>query len=126
MDKVIPGHLRERVFVYLDDLLVVSPKFDEHVECLREVATCLKQAGLTINVSKSKFCCRELRYLGYIVGGGTVKPDPERIQAIMRMNYPINLKQVRSFMGTTGWYRRFIHDYATITAPICDTLKKKQ
>lgn len=124
MDKVIPGRLRERVFVYLDDLLVVSPNLSEHLNILEEVANELEQAGLTINVSKSKFCCKELKYLGYIVGEGLIRPDPEKVRAIERFKYPTTAKEVRSFMGTTGWYRRFIADYATIATPICETLKK--
>ena len=82
MDKVIPAALRDRVFVYLDDLLVVFPDFQTHTEILCVVAKCLADAGLTINVSKSKFCCRELKYLGYIVGGGQIKPDPSRVDTI--------------------------------------------
>lgn len=124
MDKVIPARLREKVFVYLDDLLVVSAEFSEHIRLLTEVARCLVSAGLTINVGKSRFCCRELKYLGYIVGGGLLKPDPEKIRAIEKFAYPSTAKQVRSFLGTTGWYRRFIHYYALIAAPISETLKK--
>lgn len=124
MDKVIPSALRDRVFVYLDDLLIVSPDFDTHLELLERVANHLAEAGLTINVAKSKFCFKQLRYLGYIVGGGELKPDPAKIETITRYHYPKTPKQVRSFMGATGWYRRFIADYATIAAPIFETLKK--
>lgn len=126
MDKVIPGHLRERVFVYLDDLLIVSPDFRTHLELLAQVAKALTNAGLTINVAKSKFCFRELRYLGYIVGEGKLKPDPEKVSAILECDYPKTVRQVRRFTGMTGWYRRFIPDYATIAAPIFQTLKKSK
>lgn len=126
MDKVIPSRVRESVFVYLDDLLVVSATFSEHLRLLEEVAGFLEKAGLTINVGKSKFCCKELKYLGYIVGEGKLHPDPEKVSAIEKYSYPKTPKQVRSFMGATGWYRRFIKDYALIAAPIFDTLKKKK
>lgn len=124
MDRVIPSVLRDRVFVYLDDLLVVSPDFETHLELLKRVADLLAEAGLTINVAKSKFCFKELRYLGYIVGGGELKPDPAKIETITRFCFPKTAKQVRSFTGATGWYRRFIPNYAMIAAPIFDTLKK--
>ncbi|GBP12726.1 Retrovirus-related Pol polyprotein from transposon 17.6 [Eumeta japonica] len=126
MDKVIPGALRDRVFVYLDDLLIVSPDFQTHIELLEQVANCLEQAGLTINVSKSQFCFKELCYLGYIVGGGKLRPDPQKTETILKYDYPKTARQVRSFMGAAGWYRRFIADYATISSPIFNTLKKSK
>ena len=65
-----------------------------------------------------------MRYLGYIVGGGQLKPDLEKISVILKYNYPKTVKQVISFMGVIGWYRRFIPDFATMAAPIFNTLKK--
>ena len=82
MNKLIPALLRENVFVYLDDLLVCSHNFDTHLELLLEVAKCLKSAGLTINVGKSKFCQRDITYLVYLIGGGHLKGDPEKVEAI--------------------------------------------
>lgn len=69
MDQVIPSHLRDHVFVYIDDLLVVSTDLDTHFERLQTVAEKLRDANITINVSKSKFLMRSIRYLGHIVGG---------------------------------------------------------
>ena len=124
MDKVIPAEIRERVFIYLDDLLIVSPSFEIHLELLKTVAFHLNRANLTINVAKSKFCFKELKYLGYIVGEGKLKTDPSKIEAILKYTYPKTVKQVRSFLGATGWYRKFIEHYATISAPIVETTKK--
>ncbi|KAH8310171.1 hypothetical protein KR067_003595, partial [Drosophila pandora] len=79
MDKVIPQRLRESVFVYLDDLLVMSENFQEHMEMLEEVSRSLKAAGLTIGLKKSHFCFKELRYLGYVIGGGIMRTDPKKV-----------------------------------------------
>lgn len=124
MDKVIPQHLKENIFIYLDDLLVNSSDFDEHLRLLGEVAKCLSDANLTIGLKKSQFCFRELRYLGFIIGNGVLKTDPEKVQAIRRIRIPKNPREVRSFLSTAGWYRRFIKDFASISAPLTDTLKK--
>lgn len=124
MDKVIPPELKDRIFVYLDDLLVVSQNYQVHMEMLETVGKKLTDTGLTINMNKSKFCYRELRYLGYIVGAGKLKPDPSKIEAIMSIKPPKIQKDVRRFLGTFGWYRRFIHEFSTLTAPLTDTLKK--
>lgn len=78
MDKIILAHLRREVFVYLDDLLVVSDTFARHISTLRELASQLSNFGLTINVQKSKFCLKEIQYLGHIVGYGTIVTDPEK------------------------------------------------
>ena len=93
MDKTIPSKLRDNVFIYLDDLLVCSQDFDTHIQS--EVAQCLKSAGLTINVRKSKFCQREIKYLGYRIGGRTLKVDPEKVEAIDEFPIPKSPRQVR-------------------------------
>lgn len=126
MDQVIPQRLKEHVFVYLDDLLVISSTFEEHLRLLKEVAECLREANLTIGLKKSQFCFQELRYLGFIIGGGTLKTDPEKVQAIKQIKIPKSTREVRSFLGTAGWYRRFIKDFASISAPLTDTLKKSK
>lgn len=123
MDMVIPSAMREYIFVYIDDLLVVSADFSTHIERLQLVADCLRRANLTINVEKSKFCMRHIKYLGHIVGNGEIKPDPERVKCISEFPQPKTVKQVRRFMGMTGWYNRYISNYSAIAAPITDMLK---
>lgn len=124
MDKAIPGRLRENVFVYLDDLLIASPDFDSHIKTLHDVAACLRHAGLTINVQKSRFCVKEVRYLGFMIGDGSLKTDPDKVAAVANFPTPSSVKQTRRFLGMTGWYQRFIPNYSDLAAPITDCLKK--
>lgn len=123
MDMVIPSALREYIFVYIDDLLVVSADFDTHIQRLKVVSDCLQRANLTINVKKSKFCMRYIKYLGNIVGNGQIKPDPERIKGIVDFPRPTTVRQIRRFLGMAGWYQRYINNYSSIAAPITDLLK---
>lgn len=123
MDKVIPNELKETVFVYLDDLLVVSTTFEEHLDKLRIVAQKIQAAGLTINIRKSNFCFRQLNYLGYVVGEGCLKTDPNKTAAISDFPLPKTKRQMRGFLGLAGWYRRFISDFASVAAPLTDALK---
>jgi len=124
MDKVIPAALRENVFVYLDDLVVCSPIFEAHMDMLSQVSACLQRAEPTINVDKSKFCYSQARYLGYVVGGGCIRTDDVKIQSIQEFPQPSSNKKTRRFLGMTGWYRRFIQNYAQTAAPLHDCLKK--
>lgn len=125
MDKVIPQKLKANVYIYLDDLLIITANFEKHIEILSEVSKCLKEAGLSIGMKKSRFCFKEVNYLGFVLGGGCLKTDPEKVEAILRIKLPKNVREVRSFLGTAGWYRRFIKDFADISAPLSDALKKK-
>lgn len=124
MDRVIPSRLREHVFVYIDDLLVCSSDFDSHLQHLTEVATCLSNAGLTINLEKSKFCQREVRYLGFIIDQGELRTDPQKVQALLDFPVPTTAKQLRRLLGMCGWYRRFLPNFATVTSPMTDSLRK--
>lgn len=114
MDAAIPSILRGSVFVYIDDLLVVSSSFDVHLERLDVVARSLRKANLTINVDKSKFMMRSIRYLGHIVGNGEIRADPSRVHAITEFPAPKTIRQTRRFLGMTGWYRRYIDNYAAV------------
>lgn len=75
-------------------------------------------------LKKSRFCLRELKYLGYIVGTDGLRVDDDKITAILDLPIPKNVKQVRRFIGVSGWYRRFIANYSTLAAPLTGLLKK--
>jgi hypothetical protein len=124
MDKVIPHRLHDRIFVYLDDLLIISATYEEHIKLLSEVAELLRKANLTINVQKSKFLMREIRYLGYIVGEHGLSPDPHKVAAIKEFPTPTSVKQIRRLLGMAGWYRRFIPNFATVTEPLTNLTRK--
>lgn len=124
MDLTIPSSMRDHVFVYIDDLLVVSADLETHLERLKIVAQSLRKANLTINVDKSKFVMRTIKYLGHIIGNGEIKPDPGRVKCISEFPPPTTVKQVRRFLGMAGWYQRYISGYSEIAAPMTNLLKK--
>lgn len=124
MHRVIPYQLHDKVFVYLDDLLITTASFEEHIYILKVVASLLRKANLTINVEKSKFNMKEVEYLGYVVGGGALRVNSAKVEAITQYPRPKTMKQVRRFLGMCGWYRRFIANYSTLSSPLTDLLKK--
>eukprot|EP00731_Ephydatia_muelleri_P026771 Em0018g871a len=97
----------------------------EQDETLRaEVLMRIEKAGLTVKLSKSKFAKRSCEYLGYIVGGGVVKPILSKVEAISSFPKPDTKTAVRAFLGLAGYYRRFIPDFASVAAPLTDLTKK--
>lgn len=125
MDLVIPYRLKSQVLVYLDDLLVLSHSFEDHLIHLSEVATQLRKAGLTINVQKSQFCLKKVDYLGYLVGEGTLQVNPDKIRAVDEFPIPKTQKQLRRFLGMTGWYQRFISNYSSVIFSLTELLRGK-
>lgn len=126
MDQIIPPDLRHCVFGYLDDLIIVTENFENHLEVLIRIAAQFKKANLTLNVSKSKFCVTKVNYLGYVIGDGGITTDMDKVSAINNWPVPKNLKQVRGFLGLAGWYRRFIDNFATVVFPITEVVSTKK
>jgi hypothetical protein len=85
----------EYVRVYIDDLLVITKgSLDDHLDKLEQVFIQLRNAGLKVNATKSIFCAQETEYLGYILTRGGIKPQPKKVQAILALNPPNNLKEL--------------------------------
>ena len=109
---------------YLDDLVIYSGNWQEHLQHLREVLQRLREAGLTAKPAKCQFGTNSCVYLGHIVGGGEVRPEAAKIQAVANFPQPTTKKDVRAFLGLTGYYRRFVPDYAAIALPLTDLTRK--
>ena len=125
METVLRGLQWEELLVYLDDIIVFSSNEQDHVERLDRMLARLKEANLKIKPSKTCMFQREVEYLGHIVCEQGIKTDPKKIEAINRIPQPTAVKELRSLLGLTGYYRRFIPRYGEITKPLCRLLKKK-
>lgn len=126
MDQVLGyGELEPNVFVYLDDIVIASNTFEEHLRRLQDVARRLHDANLSVNMEKSKFCVSELPYLGFILSEGGVRPNPEKVESIVNFERPSSVRSLRRFLGMINYYRRFIDGFSEMTAPLTDLLKGK-
>lgn len=112
------GNFDHKAIAYLDDIICISNSFEEHVALLVRVLEKLRQANLTINLEKCKFFRSQLKYLGYVVDSGGLHTDPEKVSAILDFPTPTSRKEVKRFLGTASWYRRFIPSFSTIAGPL--------
>lgn len=124
IDQILGPALEPSVFVYLDDIVVVTSTFEKHIEVLSTVFDRLIKAGLTVNKEKTRLCRSELKYLGYVVDFQGLHVDDEKVSAISKIPSPNSKKAVRSFIGATSWYRRFIPDYAAKISPLTKLIHK--
>ena len=117
-------HLEESEAVnFFDDILVHGTQFDHHLKHVDEVLQKISNAGLTAKPSKVEIGFHKLEFLGHVVGEGMIRPEENKVKKIMEIPTPKTKKQVRSLLGLTGFYRRYIPDYATLSAPLTDLTK---
>ena len=126
MNKVLSGLIGRTCMVYIDDIVIYSKSVEEHVQHLREVLERLRDVGLQLKPSKCFFELPEIELLGNIVSAAGIRPQPSKVQAIVGLAPPTDVKAVRSFLGMTGYYRQHVPDYAAVAAPLTEHTKKNQ
>ncbi|UYV73410.1 hypothetical protein LAZ67_10003088 [Cordylochernes scorpioides] len=122
--KVMPFGLLVNVLCYLDDIIVFSPTFDEHVRRLELILRCLSKAGLVLNPDKCLFGTKRLSIFGHLVDGEGVHPDPGKVDAMSKFPTPKSLTDVRSFIGMCSYYCHFIKYFAQKAEPLHRLLRK--
>ncbi|GFV68096.1 retrovirus-related Pol polyprotein from transposon gypsy [Trichonephila clavipes] len=111
MDNLL-RHLKWTIrLCYLDDIIVFSETFDDHLQRLRSVLKCIQDAGLVLNPKKCMFGSWQIKILGHLVSEEGIMPDPEKVRAIQNFPVPNNIRDFRSFLGLCSYYRRFIKDF---------------
>jgi hypothetical protein len=126
INNVLRKYLDVFVVVYLDDILVYSKTYEEHIQHVHLILTALRDANLRIKVEKTEFHKKEVKFLGYIVSREGLKMDSKKIEAITSWPKPTTVKEVQSFLGFTNFYRQFIKDYSKIATLLTNLTKKDQ
>ena len=108
--------------IYLDDIIIFSRTFEEHLGHLEAVFKRLQEHNLKLKPSKCEFLRNRVVYLGHVVSEDGIQTDPSKIEAVKSWPIPKCTKDIRKFLGFTGYYRRFVKDYATIARPLNDLL----
>lgn len=123
MNRVVSG--LEGCAVYLDDVVIYSDSWEEHVRRVQALFDRLWWAGLTINLAKCEFAKATVTYLGKVVGQGFVCPVEAKIQAVKQFPQPITKKELMRFLGMAGYYRAFCKNFSIVASPLTNLLKAK-
>eukprot|EP00731_Ephydatia_muelleri_P017889 Em0010g987a len=110
--------------VYLDDIVIYSDNWKDHMKHLKEVFRRLRKAGLTVKLDKCQFGLDQCMYLCHVVGNGTVRPEHSKLEALKDFLITRTKTVVRGFLGLAGYYQRFIPNFAETAAPLSDLTRK--
>lgn len=124
MNEILREYINQICVVYLDDILVFSTTLEEHEKSLSKIFSRLQEHNLKIQVDKCSFLKKDTEFLGHVLTVEGIKPNPEKIKTIQEIEIPKTEKQLKGFLGATGYYRKFIKDYSKVAYPMIKYLKK--
>lgn len=124
MSLILAGLSPLSIGVYIDDIIIASKTFSEHLDRLEIVFNRLKEHNLKLKPKKCFLAQSEISFLGHKIKDGKILPDQKNIEAVLNFKVPTTKKQVRAFLGLTGFYRKFIQNFAEIALPLTKLTKK--
>ena len=124
IERVLNGLNNKICLVYIDDVIVVGKTLEEHDKNLSLVLERLKNFGYKVSIQKCTFRAKQVECLGHVISSKGILPNPDKVEALLKKQIPKTIKQVKSFLGAAGYYRRFIHNYSTIAYPLTELVKK--
>ena len=124
MDLIFRGLQWQTILVYLDDIIVISENYHQHLERLQTVLERLREAGLKIKPSKCELFQPEVLFLGHIVSESGIRPNPKTVEAVQDWKEPTNVKEIQRFLGLCGYYRQYVPHFSHLAAPLTRLTKK--
>lgn len=124
MNHILRNLSTKYAMVYVDDILVFSKDFTQHLQHLSEIFHRLRQANLRLKPEKCNFAMPKVTYLGHMISGNGVEMERAKLDKVINYPTPTNLKAVRSFLGLCNYYRRFVKSFADVARPLNDLMKK--
>lgn len=126
MDQTLRRLLQNNCLAYLDDIIIYSETFEDHLIHLRQVFERLKKANLKLKQKKCSIRRKQFRYLGRLVSEAGLEPDKDNISKVLQFLEPADKKTLKSFLGMTGYYRKFIPGYSEMAHPLIKLTYDKQ
>jgi hypothetical protein len=124
MNKVFMENLDKFVLVFIDDILIYSEKEEKHEEHLRLVLEKLRANQLYAKFGKCEFWLTQVAFLGHVISAGGVSVDPGKVKNVLNWKLPIDVAEIRRFLGVASYYRRFIQDFSKVAKPMTRLLEK--
>nr|QHA33695.1 polyprotein [Chibugado virus] len=123
IDDVLRDYIGKICYVYIDDVIIFGKTLEEALHNLDLVLKALNKANLKIQLDKSEFLHHEIEFLGYVISREGINPNFKKVEAVTNYPQPKTIKELRSFLGMTGYYRRFVRDFAKIAKPLTNLLR---
>ena len=124
MNYILQEFLKKFVAVYLDDIIIYSKTFEQHIDYIGQVFGALRKAILKIKLKKRYFCFPNLAFLGHIIGRNGISPDLIKIEKIKSFSEPQNLKELQKALRLFSYYRKFVKNFSNVAKPMLMLLKK--
>ena len=125
IDKILKGLVGKNVFVYIDDILILSENPEDHIKTLRELFSKLMRAGLKLKPRKCRFFAESVIFCGHKISPKGLEVDADKVEAIKRIASPKTLKSLQTALGLFGYYRKFVDKYSDLAAPLYELLQQK-
>ncbi|KAM0735103.1 Retrovirus-related Pol polyprotein from transposon 17.6 [Formica fusca] len=126
MNSILTGMQGLKCLVYLDDIVIYGASLEDHNKRLKEVLQRPRENNLKLQPDKCEFLRKEVIYLGHIISENGISPDPSKLTAIKEFPTPKKVKDIQSFIGLAGYYRKFIEDFSKIAKPLTKLTKKTE
>ena len=118
MDRILKDGLNIYVFVYIDDIVIFSDSFHEHLGHLSLVLEALREANLKANIEKCNFCLSQLRVLGKVISSEGIRTDPDLVESMLNYPIPTSARKVKGFLAMLNYYREHLENYGPKTEPL--------
>ncbi|CAF1518057.1 unnamed protein product [Rotaria sp. Silwood1] len=118
VNQILGPNRWKHVLAYIDDIIIYSQNFNEHLKHIEEVCLLLHEANFKSNVDKCEVARTEILFLGHLIKAGTIKPDPDTIRGLTETREPTSAEEAFRFVKAAEYYRKFIPKFSTIAAPL--------